>query len=97
MRRDIKILCPAYLKFVRSKPCMIGHQHIGTTESHHLVAVGWREAKRNDFTAINLCRGAHAEIEQIGVQKFESKYSVRVWEEAAWLMMEWFTRKDSGI
>jgi hypothetical protein len=89
MRRDTKLVREEFLSFVRTKPCMISHAHIGNTECHHLVAVGWREAKRVDFTAINLCRAAHSEIEQIGVEKFEKKYSVNVWQEAAWLLIEY--------
>jgi hypothetical protein len=96
MRRDIKILCPEFLEFVRSKECMVAHRHIGSTEGHHLVARGWREAKRNDLTAINLCRAAHSEIEQIGVEKFEAKYSVSVWKENAWLMIEFFSDPNQG-
>lgn len=76
---------------------MISHRHIGPTECHHLIAVGWRQAKRNDLTAVNLCRAAHSEIEQIGVEKFQEKYQLDVWRESAWLLIEWFVATDDPV
>lgn len=89
MRRDAKIIAPLYLQFVKSKPCIISHECKGPIDAHHLVAQGWRQSKRNDLTAISLCRAAHSEIEQIGVEKFEHKYEVNIWREVAWLLIEY--------
>ena len=97
MIRGRKIICQAYADFIKSKPCMISHRHIGPVDAHHLVAQGWRQAKRNDLTAVNLCRAAHSEIEQIGVEKFQDKYQVNVWRESAWLLIEWFTVADDPV
>lgn len=90
MRRDAKIICPEFLDFVRSKSCTVGRDCLGPLDPHHVVAVGWRESKRNDFTALPLCRKHHGEIEQIGVEKFEAKYKVSVWAENAWLQIEFW-------
>lgn len=94
MNRSTKVKCSAFLEFVRSKPCLVSHNHVGQSECHHLVARGWRDAKRNDMTGIPLCRAAHVEIEQIGVEKFEKKYHVQVWTELSWLLIEFFINED---
>ena len=96
MNRTTKIIVPDFLDLVRSKSCLISHVHVGATECHHLIARGWRESKRNDLTAINLCRAAHSELEQIGVEKFQEKYKINLWKEAAWLLMEFFLDKSQA-
>ena len=88
MRRDIKILSPKYLDFIRSKPCLVSHSHIGGTDAHHVIARGWRNSKQMDLSCLPLCRSAHVEIEQIGVEKFSDKYDVNIWRELFWLLVE---------
>ena len=88
MRRDSKIICKEYLDFVRSKPCCVSGE--GPVDVHHLIAQGWRQAKRNDFTCVPLTRLKHSEVEQIGARKFEKKYNIDLWKEAAFLLMEFF-------
>jgi hypothetical protein len=46
-----------YLDVVRGRPCL-SCGAMGA-EAHHLVARRWREAFRNDFTAVPLCRRCH--------------------------------------
>lgn len=96
MRRDIKLISPDYLNFIRKQICLVTHHHIGKSEPHHLKARGWGEGKRNDFTALPLCRAAHSEIEQIGVQKFQAKYELDLYQEMAWLLMAYMIENNLG-
>lgn len=91
MNRSAKIICEAFKEFAKEHGCIaVAGNHVGPIDPHHLVARGWREAKRNDFTCVGLCRKHHGEIEQAGVEKFEAKYKVSVWKENAWLLIEFF-------
>lgn len=95
MRRDAKIISEPFKRFVKEQRCISWATNCaGPTDPHHLVAEGWRKAKRNDLTCVPLCRGHHGEIEQIGVDKFEAKYAVNVWKENSWLQMEFFADPD---
>lgn len=94
MRRDSKIVCEEYLDFIRSKPC-IGCGMF-PTEAHHLIARGQRESKRNDFTAVPVCRPCHDYFERHGIAGYpELQPSIRsiqgtrdAWREAFWLTLE---------
>lgn len=54
-----------YLAFVRSKPC-IRCNAAPMSDAHHMVSRGWREAFRNDFTAVPCCRSCHSLYESVG-------------------------------
>lgn len=94
MIRDQKIICRKFLDFIKSKSCLGLGVHIGPIDPHHLIAVGWRQAKRNDFTVVPLCRKHHGEVEQVGVSKFEATHNVDLWRENSMLLIEWFTCND---
>src|SRR6185369_1059062 len=87
MNRQTKIVCEEYLKWVRSQPCCV----CGRTpvDPDHLKARGRGEAKRNDFTAIPLCREHHSERDQ-GLEKFQAKYHINLWEEVAYCLMQFW-------
>ena len=94
MIQNDKIVVPDYLKFLKKKPCPILHVHAGPLDVHHLRAVHWRESNRNDLTGMPLCRLAHNEVEQIGINKFEKKYSLNLWKEAFFLFLEYAVKKE---
>jgi hypothetical protein len=86
-----------YLRFVKSKSCVVAvtaglgavHRCDGPTDPHHLIARGWRESKRNDFTCISLCRQHHTEVEYGGVEKFQRDYRINLWQENSRLLIDW--------
>ena len=88
MRRDTKILCPKYLEFIRTKSCVVCSK--STVDAHHLVAQGWRQAKRNDFTALPLCREHHQEFHRNG----GSILGIDLWREAFWHLVEYLDQSD---
>ena len=94
MRRDIIIHDPDYLQFIRTKPCCVcGNPGV---DSDHLVHQGWRGAKRNDLTAIPMCREDHTARHKIGTDGINEKYGVNLWREAAWLLIEYFQEIKNG-
>lgn len=83
MNRNDKIIDEDYLDYVRSLPCSTQLCINSKSDPHHLKAVGWREAKRNDYTVLPLCRQHHSEVEQIGMEKFCQKYQMEdLWKDA---------------
>lgn len=87
MDRNAKITCPDYLKFVRKHPCVAcGSANV---DAHHIKARGAGSGKQNDFTAVPLCRQHHGELHQMGTGAM-ARAGCNVWEEAAWLMIEFF-------
>ena len=92
MNRDLKILCPKYLEHIRSKPCCVCMR--SPVDADHLQARGTGSAKRNDLTAIPLCREHHSERGQIGNRRFEAKYPVKLWEEVSRFLIEFITEND---
>jgi len=93
MNRNDKVIDEDYLDYVRAQPCLVPLcREAGPIDPHHLKAVGWREAKRNDFTAIPLCRKHHSEVEQVSRESFCEKYSMEdLWMDAFFILCEWQT------
>jgi hypothetical protein len=89
MRRDIKIVCPAYEDYIKAQCCMVRRppQCLGDVTWHHVVARGQRQSKRNDFLTVPLCARHHAEIEQVGIEKFQRTHDLNVWKEIAWYLV----------
>lgn len=86
--RDTKIIDEAYLAYVRKLPCLV----CGYTpcDPDHLKARGWREAKRNDYSCIPLCRRHHTERGQYGDTKFCATYQIKnLWEENFYILSEY--------
>lgn len=92
MNRDLKIICPAYLKFIRSKPCCVCMR--GPVDADHVQARGTGSSKRNDFTAIPLCRPHHSQRGQIGNIRFEDKQMINLWREVSMLLIEFFADEE---
>jgi len=96
MNRQTKIVCEEYLQWVRSQSCCV----CGRTpvDPDHLKARGRGEAKRNDFTAIPLCREHHSERGQLGDEKFQEECKINLWEEVAYRLMRfWIYRVNHGV
>jgi hypothetical protein len=89
---DDRIVCPVYLDFVRTKPCCVCPST--EVEAHHLIHRGWRDAKRNDFTAVPLCRDDHDAYHTIGLIAFNGTRHCDLWEIAALLLAEFFLTHD---
>ena len=89
MRQDIKVLCPEYLDFIRQKPCCACGR-IGPSDADHLSARGMGSGKRNDFFCIPLCRQCHSMRGQVGNLKFEVRWNLDLWHEAAMNVIEFF-------
>lgn len=70
-----------FLQFLRESRCAVmelaipQHYCTGPIDPHHTKTVG---SGGSDLTAIPLCRMHHIEIGQVGVEKFERKYHIRV-------------------
>lgn len=62
-----------YLDFVRARPCALCAKP-GPSDAHHLVSRRWREAFRDDFTAIALCRTDHRLVESAGLEATFARY-----------------------
>lgn len=67
-----------YLQFVRTQPCVVASCNT-KAEPHHLISRG---AWGSDYTCIPMCRKHHSEIEQLGTDKFQHRYSLNTWQEA---------------
>jgi len=92
MRRDLKILSPHYVDFIRSRGCCVCRK--GLADCDHLQARGTGNGKQNDLTGIPLCREHHTERGQIGNIRFEAKYNINLWREAAMYLIEFFIHED---
>jgi hypothetical protein len=94
IRADDKIVCEEYLTFIRSKPCCVCPSTVA--EAHHLIHRGWRDAKRNDFSAIPMCRDCHQEYHRLGATEFRisKQTEINLWQVAALLMVEFFLTHD---
>jgi hypothetical protein len=66
---------PAYLRWIRSQPCMIQNRECrGSTDPHHVGHFG--QARANDRNAVPLCRRHHDQCQQIHNRPFEERYGV---------------------
>lgn len=92
MNRNTNIKCHEYKLFVRSKPCCACGK--SPTDFAHNKARGMGNGKQNDLTGIPLCRSCHSESHQIGDEKFQHKYSVNLWQESTYLLIEFFIDED---
>ena len=91
MDRSTKIVVPAYLRFVREHPCIVCG--LPSTDAHHVKAKGAGSGQRNDYTAVPLCREHHSQLHQYGLTKFEAVNHVNVWQDVAWLLIEWANKE----
>ena len=75
-----------YLDFVRSLPCLVCGRK--PSDPDHLIARGWREPKRNDLSAVPLCREHHAKRQSMGTAAFNERHRIDLWREAWKLVTE---------
>lgn len=75
-----RIIDEAYLQYVRDSLCACGCGKLGGNDPHHLVCVGWGQAKRNDYTAVPMCRNSHYDVGLWGLIGFQKKYGVSLWQ-----------------
>ena len=91
-----KLIDEEYLDYVRAMPCQILLCREQRSEADHLIAVAWKQSKRNDWTALNLCTRHHGERHQIGDEKFEAKYRIDLWKEAHFILIRYFMDRRQG-
>lgn len=84
--RNSKVINEAYLAWIRQRPCVACGK--APVDADHLKARGFGEGKRNDLTALPMCRKCHIERGQIGNEKFQIKHRIDLWEEAFWCLCE---------
>lgn len=76
---------PAYLAWIKTLPCVIGHGCGGVIDPHHV-----RGRKVNDVgTVVSLCRVHHEEFHAHGRHTFDRKYGVCLVDEAQWLATQY--------
>lgn len=95
MDRNTKIVSPMYVRFVKTKPCVVcGREPV---DHDHLQARGWGSAKHNDLFSVPMCREHHSERHAIGTDAFNLKYAINLWEECARLIAEFCTMDIDAI
>tara|TARA_R110000824_G_scaffold13459_2_gene58600 strand:- start:3105 stop:3377 length:273 start_codon:yes stop_codon:yes gene_type:complete len=87
------------LQYIKEQPCCVSGTN--DADAHHLEAVGMgqnrKKANQKHFTSIPLSRTLHTEVHQIGLNKFQIKYNVQLWQEAYYYFAKWLLiRIDKG-
>ena len=85
-----------YIKYIRSNGCRVCGKF--PVDPDHLEARGMGGAGKGgtvtntikDFSCIPLCRLHHTERHQLGIEKFEKKYRINCWKDAAHLIRSYF-------
>lgn len=69
-----RIVCRRYIRYIKTKECLIAAQHDcrGEPDPHHVVPVS---LGGSDFKAVPLCRIAHEEAQRSRAA-FEAKYAI---------------------
>jgi hypothetical protein len=86
-----KVIDEEYKSYIRNLPCAVCMST--PTDPDHLKARGWREASRNDYTCLPLCRKHHSERGQYGDTKFQELYKINLWKEAWQCVVDYFRSK----
>lgn len=92
IRADDKIVCQEYIDWIHTMPCCACPRQ--EAEAHHLIHRGWRDAKRNDFSAVPLCRRCHEEYHKVGLLTFNARIDGDLWQIAALLLVEFFLTQE---
>jgi len=84
-----------YVDFIRGKQCCVSGNHVA--DPHHLHAIGMganiKKPNARHFTCIPLSRDMHTELHQIGMQRFQDKYKVDLWQEAYYFFINFLVQK----
>tara|TARA_R110000803_G_scaffold49530_2_gene103021 strand:- start:9384 stop:9698 length:315 start_codon:yes stop_codon:yes gene_type:complete len=91
----IKTYSDEYLDYIKLQSCCItGSQD---SDCHHLEAIGMgqnrKKPNQKHFTAIPLTRELHTEVHAIGINKFQEKYNIQLWQEAYYYFAKWILIK----
>jgi hypothetical protein len=89
-----KIIDEEYLSYIRKMPCSVCTQ--SPVDPDHLIAQKWKQAFRNDYSALPLCRNHHGERGQYGDSKFQELYAINIWKEAWKNVVNYFRSKSDG-
>ena len=76
---------------------IIEEQKTLRTEEHHLEHIGMgcdrKKPNQKHFTAVPLNRVMHTEVHAIGLNAWQSKYNVQLWQEAYYYFAKWLLVK----
>ena len=81
----------SYLAYVRLLPCLVCGKK--PSDPDHLIALGTYQHKRNDLSAVPLCRTHHGERQSRGMKWLNEKYSLDLWQVAWRMATGWLAEK----
>tara|TARA_R100001163_G_C4972072_1_gene131583 strand:+ start:333 stop:647 length:315 start_codon:yes stop_codon:yes gene_type:complete len=95
----IKTYSEEYLTYIQAQPCCVSG--IRDVDAHHLEAIGMgqdrKKPNQKHFTAVPLSRELHTEVHASGLNDFQAKYNVQLWQEAYYYFAKWLlTRIGKG-
>tara|TARA_R100001163_G_C4987738_1_gene141503 strand:+ start:306 stop:620 length:315 start_codon:yes stop_codon:yes gene_type:complete len=92
----IKTYSEEYLEYIKKLPCCVTGTNV-SVDAHHLEHIGMghdrKQPNQKHFTAVPLNRIMHTEVHAIGLNKFQSKYNVQLWQEAYYYFAKWLLIK----
>ena len=96
----VKTFSEEYLEYIKLQPCCVTGTNV-SVDAHHLEAVGMgqnrKKPSQKHFTTVPLSRELHTEVHAIGLNKFQEKYNVQLWQEAYYYFAKWLlTRIGKG-
>ena len=86
-----KLSSKKYLNYIKDKPCTVCGQT--PVDPHHMEAVGMGGANKDgykDYSCVPLCRYHHTEYHNNGINYFEARYNVNLWQDAFNLLRRYF-------
>lgn len=86
--KNLPYKSPAYLDYIRSLPCVICGEP--NTEAHHVKTRG---SGGGDTYAVPLCARHHREIHSIGIDTFQAKHNINIWQELFLIAKAWIEKK----
>ena len=89
LKKPLRRIATDYLRFVKTRPCAVCRR--AASDAHHLVSRG---AGGSDYKAIPLCREHHAEIHQLGRQRFEERHGLDFEELRAFMLEDFIVRME---
>ncbi len=89
-----KIIDEAYLAYIRGLPCCVCLRT--PVDPDHLIAQKWKQASRNDYSCLPLCRNHHGERGQYGDSKFQELHKINIWKEAWQCVVNYFRSKAAS-
>ena len=90
-----KLSSKKYLNYIKGKPCTVCGQT--PVDPHHMEAVGMGGANKDgykDYSCVPLCRYHHTEYHNNGINYFETRYNVSLWQDAFNLLRRYFINAE---